>query len=74
MRYIINEFIGKDRELDNNEIGERFSELLTEFALEKLTASGLIEADFSEDETRFTVTEAGREYAKKFFPELLKDN
>lgn len=59
--YVLNYFESKHKPLDEDEVAEKVSALLTEYTLTELTKKGMIEANVNEDgDFVYSVTDKGK--------------
>jgi hypothetical protein len=74
--YIMEEFEGKGQdEFTEEEIQERYAQLLTEFILEDMSKDGLIDAIFDDDGTiKYTLTDEGKDFANQTIEKVNKDD
>ena len=62
--YAINE-VAKKGEFTEDDVITKYRELVVDHILTNMVHDGLIEADFSDDETKYVLSEEGRKYVRK---------
>ena len=63
--YAINELGHNGKGFTEDDIVQKYKELIADYILTNLTKKGLLEVDFSDDELMYRLTEEGRKYVRK---------
>jgi L-arabinose isomerase len=63
--YAINELLEKQDSFTEEEVNEKYRELIADYILTNMVHSGLLEVDISDKEIKYVLSEEGKKYARK---------